>query len=59
MVASARRTKTEDERDVNPILGVSQIIVSIALIAAILLQARGTGLSGRIRWRLGCLSQPP
>jgi preprotein translocase subunit SecG len=31
---------------VNPILGVGQIIVSIALIAAILLQARGTGLSG-------------
>ena len=30
----------------NPILGVGQIIVSIALIAAILLQARGTGLSG-------------
>jgi preprotein translocase subunit SecG len=31
---------------VNPILGIGQIIVSIALIAAILLQARGTGLSG-------------
>jgi preprotein translocase subunit SecG len=31
---------------VNPILGLGQIIVSIALIAAILLQARGTGLSG-------------
>ena len=30
----------------NPILGIGQIIVSIALIAAILLQARGTGLSG-------------
>jgi preprotein translocase subunit SecG len=30
----------------NPILAVGQIIVSIALIAAILLQARGTGLSG-------------
>ena len=30
----------------NPILGFGQIIVSIALIAAILLQARGTGLSG-------------
>lgn len=30
----------------NPILGLGQIIVSIALIAAILLQARGTGLSG-------------
>jgi len=31
---------------VDPILGAGQIIVSIALIAAILLQARGTGLSG-------------
>ena len=30
----------------NPILAVGQIIVSIALIFAILLQARGTGLSG-------------
>jgi preprotein translocase subunit SecG len=31
---------------VNPILALGQIIVSIALIVAILLQARGTGLSG-------------
>jgi preprotein translocase subunit SecG len=31
---------------VNPILAIGQIIVSIALIASILLQARGTGLSG-------------
>ena len=30
----------------NPILALGQIIVSIALIFAILLQARGTGLSG-------------
>ena len=30
----------------NPILAVGQLILSIALIAAILLQARGTGLSG-------------
>ena len=29
-----------------PILALGQIIISIALIAAILLQARGTGLSG-------------
>lgn len=29
----------------NPILAVGQILVSIALMAAILLQARGTGLS--------------
>jgi len=31
---------------VNPVLAFGQIIVSIALIAAILLQSRGTGLSG-------------
>jgi preprotein translocase subunit SecG len=31
---------------VNPILAVGQILISVALIAAILLQARGTGLSG-------------
>jgi preprotein translocase subunit SecG len=31
---------------VNPFLAFGQIIVSIALILAILLQARGTGLSG-------------
>jgi preprotein translocase subunit SecG len=31
---------------VNPLLAFGQIIVSIALIVAILLQARGTGLSG-------------
>ena len=30
----------------NPILALGQLLVSIALIAAILLQARGTGLSG-------------
>lgn len=30
----------------NPVLALGQILVSIALIAAILLQARGTGLSG-------------
>ena len=30
----------------NPFLAVGQIIVSIALMVAILLQARGTGLSG-------------
>ena len=30
----------------NPILAIGQIIISIALISAILLQARGTGLSG-------------
>jgi preprotein translocase subunit SecG len=31
---------------VNPALAAGQIIVSIALILAVLLQARGTGLSG-------------
>jgi preprotein translocase subunit SecG len=31
---------------VNPALAIGQIIVSIALIIAVLLQARGTGLSG-------------
>ena len=30
----------------NPFLAIGQILISIALIAAILLQARGTGLSG-------------
>jgi preprotein translocase subunit SecG len=31
---------------VNPFLALGQIIVSVALIGAILLQARGVGLSG-------------
>ena len=30
----------------NPALAIGQIVVSIALVSAILLQARGTGLSG-------------
>ena len=30
----------------NPYLAVGQIIVSVALMAAVLLQSRGTGLSG-------------
>ena len=30
----------------NPLLAAGQVIVSIALMVAILLQARGTGLSG-------------
>ena len=30
----------------NPFLAIGQILVSIAVMAAILLQARGTGLSG-------------
>jgi preprotein translocase subunit SecG len=31
---------------VNPFLAIGQIIISIALIIAVLMQARGTGLSG-------------
>jgi len=31
---------------VNPFLAIGQLIVSVALMVAILLQARGTGLSG-------------
>jgi preprotein translocase subunit SecG len=31
---------------VDPILAIGQLLVSIGLIASILLQARGTGLSG-------------
>jgi preprotein translocase subunit SecG len=31
---------------VNPILAIGQLLVSVALIASILLQARGAGLSG-------------
>ncbi len=30
----------------NPILAIGQILLSIALMVAILMQARGTGLSG-------------
>jgi len=36
----------EDNPSVNPFLAIGQLIVSIALIVSILLQARGTGLSG-------------
>jgi preprotein translocase subunit SecG len=31
---------------VNPFLAIGQLILSVALIVAILMQARGTGLSG-------------
>jgi protein translocase, SecG subunit len=31
---------------VNPLLAIGQILVSITLIISVLLQARGTGLSG-------------
>ena len=40
------RSSSRRPVSVNPALAIGQIIVSIALIAAILLQARGTGLSG-------------
>lgn len=30
----------------NPLLAIGQILLSVALIASILMQARGTGLSG-------------
>ena len=40
------RDQTEVVELVNVILSIGQILISIALIAAILLQARGTGLSG-------------
>ena len=40
------RHTSEVQFTVDPILALGQIIISIALIAAILLQARGTGLSG-------------
>ncbi len=49
MLASATirlRHTSEVTAPVNPILAIGQILLSIALIAAILLQARGTGLSG-------------
>jgi preprotein translocase subunit SecG len=36
----------EDLPRVNTFLAIGQIIVSIGLIASVLLQARGTGLSG-------------
>lgn len=36
----------EVDPNVNPLLAAGQIIISIALMASILLQARGTGLSG-------------
>ncbi|MDP2350357.1 MAG: preprotein translocase subunit SecG [Chloroflexota bacterium] len=32
----------------NPFLAIGQLILSIALVASILLQARGTGLSGTL-----------
>jgi preprotein translocase subunit SecG len=36
----------EDPRTVNPVLAAGQLIVSVALTFAILLQSRGSGLGG-------------
>ena len=41
---SAPVTATGGRPTVNPFLAIGQILVSIALIASILLQSRGTGL---------------
>ena len=41
-----RASPQEVTNPVNPILAIGQILLSIALVVAILLQARGTGLSG-------------
>ena len=46
LLPSGDRHHPEVNPPVNPILAIGQILLSIALIAAILLQARGTGLSG-------------
>ncbi len=43
--AAVHPTDPEVPAPVNPFLALGQIIVSVALIVAILLQARGTGLS--------------
>ena len=46
MLPSPAARPLEDFPRVNTFLAVGQIIVSIGLIASVLLQARGTGLSG-------------
>ena len=46
VVASAAGPRSETIHLVNPILAIGQLLVSIALMASILLQARGAGLSG-------------
>lgn len=46
VIASAAVVTRRSAQPLNPLLGAGQIIVSIALIFSILLQARGTGLSG-------------
>ncbi len=42
----------------DPLLAIGQIVVSIALIIAILLRARGVGLCRYVRWRFRRLPQP-
>lgn len=44
MLSSGGRSARRTSGQVNPYLAVGQILVSIALIAAILLQSRGAGL---------------
>lgn len=44
-IRSPRSPPREDHPLVNPFLALGQIIVSVALIVSILMQARGTGLS--------------
>ena len=58
VIASVAVAVTEEPRPVNPLLAIGQILVSIALIVAILLQARGIGPVRHVRRRLGRLPQP-
>jgi preprotein translocase subunit SecG len=46
LVIASVAERQEEPRPVDPLLAIGQILVSIALIIAILLQARGVGLSG-------------
>lgn len=46
LVIASVAVRQEEPRFVDPLLAIGQILVSIALIIAILLQARGVGLSG-------------
>ncbi len=46
MLPSPAARPLEDLPKVNTFLALGQLIVSIGLIASVLLQARGTGLSG-------------
>ncbi len=46
VLRSRAAPQMEDPPRVNPFLAIGQLIVSVALMVAILMQARGTGLSG-------------